>query len=496
MKKLALAAVLLLIALLIAPLFTGKLLQEGQVQALARQSQSNPNLDISAEQTASGWFSSDYQYKVSMILDGDDQPTTFDIYATHFHGPLSIGAVTRGQIPSLGLSSYTWRGDLFAQWANALADDDPDTSELLSRLPGLKGSGVVWFDGSTNNHAVLEAFTIENTDGSISSSDVTLHAASKPNGEISSAAVTVDQLSGASVDQSGESIFNIKQLNLNFAAVSSLAGMPIGDGELQLESLTIKSPGVDFDAQRLSSTSIVNLDNDLLSYDTQFDVESIRYQDAHIGQSSINASYSNLHLPTLLVMQHINAKYAPPADASEAEVEALLVQQGTVSQTAMLELLLHKPSLTSQWNIAAYDDNVVLDFALNLDSISEKHSAVMRRDPALGLRQIGNLAAGTLDLSAPAALADAVAAFVVEKQADQMAAETGSADMSPEQKQQLTQMLRQTPITMGYVSETDGKVKTLVEMTKGQVTINGRPFPLIHLISQYASQQAQAGADQ
>jgi uncharacterized protein YdgA (DUF945 family) len=486
-KKLVIAAALLLIIVLVAPGIAGKLLKQGQVAEIARVSESNPDINIALKEIDSRWFSSDYQYSISFILPGEEQPTTLDFNATHFHGPVSIGALASGAVPQLGMSSYTWTAEVFAQLAEATADSDPEASEFLRHLPDLSGSGVVGFDGGTSGQALLEGFTMENESGSISSSDIILHLTTNANGEAESAAITIDRFYGYSTDFDGESVIELNNLAVDFAATASLGGMPIGDGQMQLGKLIVKSTGIDFEVQQLSSSSKVDRGNDLLSYAANLDLDGLSYNGLNIGSSSVQASYNGLHLPTLLEMQEINARFVPPADATEDEMMALLIQQGEASQRSMLELLLYKPALKSQWDIAVFEDNAKLAVDINLNSLTDELADAMRQNPAMGLLQMAGVVAGTLELALPQKLVNNGATYYLETQA--------AEPMTAEQKQHTAVMMSQIPVRMGYMVDDNGTLKATIQLANGETTLNGQPFALLQLISQYASQFGQDSAN-
>jgi uncharacterized protein YdgA (DUF945 family) len=296
---------------------------------------------------------------------------------------------------------------------------------------------------------------------------------------------------GYSTDFDGESVIELNNLAVDFAATASLGGMPIGDGQMQLGKLIVKSPGIDLEVQQLSSSSKVDLRNNLLSYVANVDLDGLSYNGLDIGSSSVQTSYNGLHLPTLLEMQEINARFAPPADATEDEMMALLIQQGEASQSAMLELLLYKPALKSQWDIAVFEDTAKLEVDINLNSLTDELADAMRQNPAMGLLQIAGVVAGTLELALPQKLVDNGATYYVET----LAADPFAEPMTAEQKQQTAVMMSQIPLRMGYMVDDNGTLKATIELANGETTLNGQPFPLLQLISQYASQFGQDPAN-
>lgn len=487
-KKLSIILLVVLLAIvLIAPVITGKALKEGQIAELARVSETNPDIDIALAETDSGWFSSNYQYQISFVLPDMTEPTTLSVDATHFHGPLTIGAVSAGEAPRVGLSSYTWTADVFAQLAEALKESDPEASEFLQQLPQVFGSGVVDFDGSTRSEAVLSAFSISKNSSAITSSDLVVNVTTKANGEIAAAALAVDKLAANIVSEESDSVLVLEGLAFDFASTASLAGMPIGDGNMTLKNLEIEAPELRLKASELVSSSVVDLSNDLLSYVTNVSAGGFSYNDFEIGPSTVQTSYSGLHLPSLLEMQEINARFAAPADASEEQVSELLVQQGQASQGVMLELLLNKPSIETHWDIEIFQQSAKLDLALNLDAITNEMATTMREIPAMGLIQMTGLVAGNLDLALPQQLVNSGAAYYVETSA----ADPNAEPMTQEQKQQAAEMISQMPVSTGYMIDDNGILTTKLELANGQTTLNGQPFPLLQLISQYAAQMSQ-----
>lgn len=483
MKKILIAASVTLLAILIAPAMTGKALQEGHAAELERVSSNNPNLNISVTDIDSGWFSSGYQYRVSFLIPGDSQLTAVDVSARHFHGPLSVGAIASGEMPKLGLSSYTWRSDTFAQLAEAIADSDPQAAEFLRYLPDVAGHGVVSFSGATSGQVLIPEFVIENDGGSVSSSDIVVDISTTAAGEVASAAVTLDHLRGQVVDLNAPLLFELDDLSVDFVAITSLAGMPIGDGEIHLGKLSINTAELELGVYGINSVSTVDLSSGLLGYESDISLQSLNYNDLDIGQSSAVTHYNGLHLPTVRELQAINARFAPPVGATKEQTNALLIQQGEASQAAMLDLLLHKPSIETHWDVSVFEEHGKLDLTLNLDSLSDDQANTLRLNPASGLLQISRFVTGQLQLALPPQIVDNAATYIVEAQA----ADPMSQPMTPEQKQQAAQIISQVPVTMGYLVDNNGILTGNLALENGETTLNGQPFPLFQLISKYAN---------
>lgn len=482
MKKLAIAAALLLIVVLVAPGVVGKFLNSAQQAEAIRLTENNPELDLELEVVEERWFSSDYVYGVT-YTPPEQQPVDISINVTHYHGPITVGAISSDAATTFGLSSYSWSSDVFKQLAAATASQDPQMSQLLARLPTITGTGDVDLAGNSNFTALIPSTTLNNDTAELSSSDILLSGRATAAGELSQFTVSLDKLSSYTPETQTQ--FELSALNVDFKSTASLAGMPIGDGNMSVERIMLSSPTLSLDMKSLNSSSTVDIDQQLLAYSTTFEAESLNLNGFDVGKSVVHTNYAGLHTPSLQNLQN-HSQTQPPADATEDEKMAFFNQQLETTQASLLELVLHKPSVDTQWDIGVFGDSAKFDLNLNLEALDADTANELRATPMVGLAQVANITAGSFNMTLPPAVVNNGASYYVDLQAAEAAAM--GQEMTAEQKAQTVEMMIQMPVMMGYLVDDNGSLKANIELSGGETTLNGQPFPLMQMLSQYAAQ--------